>query len=36
MKHQYFGDINDCLKYGILRMLADSGFDETVVSGVSS
>jgi hypothetical protein len=26
MKHQYFGDINDYLKYGILRCFAEGGF----------
>jgi hypothetical protein len=26
MKHQYFGDFNDYLKYGILRCFAESGF----------
>jgi hypothetical protein len=26
MKHQYFGDINDYLKYGILRCFAEQGF----------
>jgi hypothetical protein len=30
MKHQYFGDINDYRKYGILRILADSGLKTTV------
>lgn len=25
MKNQYFGDINDYRKYGLLRILADSG-----------
>ena len=25
MKNQYFGDVNDYLKYGLLRILADSG-----------
>ena len=26
MKHQYFGDINDYLKYGLLRCFAEGGF----------
>ncbi len=25
MKHKYFGDINDCRKYGLLRILAGGG-----------
>jgi hypothetical protein len=30
MKHQYFGDINDYRKYGILRTLAQSGIRSTI------
>jgi hypothetical protein len=30
MKHQYFGDINDYRKYGILRVFSASGFKITV------
>ncbi len=26
MKHQYFGDVNDYVKYGLLRCFADAGF----------
>ena len=26
MKHQYFGDVNDYMKYGILRCLSQAGF----------
>src|SRR5215207_4939479 len=32
MKNQYFGDINDYRKYGLLRVLSDAG---TVSTGVS-
>lgn len=31
MKHQYFGDINDYRKYGLLRLLAEGG---TIATGV--
>ena len=31
MKNQYFGDINDYRKYGLLRILADNGFIKTGV-----
>lgn len=31
MKHQYFGDINDYRKYGLLRLLSDRG---TITTGV--
>jgi hypothetical protein len=31
MKNQYFGDINDYRKYGLLRLLADGGSIRTVV-----
>lgn len=26
MKHQYFGDVNDYVKYGLLRCFAEAGF----------
>ena len=29
MKNQYFGDINDYRKYGLIRLLADSGVIRT-------
>jgi hypothetical protein len=30
MKHQYFGDINDYRKYGVLRVLSTSGLKTTI------
>jgi len=31
MKNQYFGDINDYRKYGLLRLLTDGGDIRTAV-----